>query len=92
MSLDSEVSRHRGRASQFRKSLGRGRKTDGPRLLKSRRLPRLALSAALVVISLAGPYPVPFLGYGAAPLLGFGLAFAALARFGARVKQKGFAP
>ena len=62
---------------------------------ESTRLPRLALSAALsgfVVISLAGPYPVPFLGYGAAPLLGFGLAFAALARFGARVKQKGFAP
>ena len=51
------------------------------------RLPRLALSAALtgyVAMSFIGPYPTPLIGYGAAPLLGFGLAFAGLTRFAAR--------
>ena len=51
------------------------------------RLPRLALSAALtgyVAMSFLGPYPTPLIGYGAAPFIGFGLAFASLTRFAAR--------
>ena len=57
------------------------------------RLSRLALAAVLmgfVAISFAAPYPVPLIGYGAAPLLGFGLAFAALTRFAARDATGGF--
>ena len=51
------------------------------------RSPALASAAALtgfVAMSFLGPYPTPLIGYGAAPFIGFGLAFASLTRFAAR--------
>jgi len=51
------------------------------------RPPALASAAALVgfiAMAFFGPYPTPLIGYGAAPFIGFGLAFASLTRFAAR--------
>ena len=51
------------------------------------RLPALASTAALagfVAMSFLGAYPTPLIGYGAAPFIGFGLAFAGLTRFATR--------
>ncbi|MCP9222889.1 hypothetical protein MKP08_09035 [Erythrobacter sp. LQ02-29] len=45
------------------------------------KLPRLALAASfggLVLASLIGPYPTALIGYGAAPILGYGLALGLL--------------
>lgn len=47
----------------------------------------LASAAALagfVAMAFLGSYPTPLIGYGAAPFIGFGLAFASLTRFAAR--------
>ena len=47
-------------------------------------MPLTAFMTAAGLMAFAGPYPSILLGYGAAPILGFGLALAALRQEDAR--------
>lgn len=53
----------------------------GPLYSRTRYSPILTCFwTGLVLASLLGPYPTPFIGYGASPILGYGLALALLGR------------
>ncbi len=52
-----------------------------PALWKPNLVPALAAFGGFALASLFGPYPTPFIGYGAASIIGFGLAIVLVPRF-----------